>query len=316
MHRRSFLSTGLLLPTGVALAATTTKPSPPNTSLRVSLKADAIGVSGSPTEMLEGAIKHGYDALSVPAQWLEGMTAKERQGFAARARSNDISWGANGLPIEFRRSEQQFRADLGALPQHAANLRSIGVTRIGTWIMPCHESLTYRDNFDQHASRLRDAARILREEGIRLGLEYIGTRSLRHSQRFAFISTGRELRQLIDAIGEENVGVILDSFHWYTSGESVEDLKQWSNEEIVAVDVNDANPKLSREDQADTARELPGASGVIDLNGFLGFLHERKYEGPVRAEPFSATLNGMDNDLAMAATYAAVAGSIERAIKG
>lgn len=315
MHRRSFLSTGLLVPAGLSLASDLAGIRRPDTSLQISLKADAIGVKGSATELLDGAIKHGYDALSVPAHWLEGMTDKERQGFAARARSHNISWGANGLPVEFRRSEQQFRSDLGALPGHAANLRSVGVTRIGTWIMPCHETLSYRENFDQHATRLRDAARILREEGIWLGLEYIGTQNLRHSKRYAFISTGRELRQLLDAIGEDNVGVVLDSFHWYTSGESVADLEQWSNDEIVAVDVNDANPKLSRGDQADTARELPGASGVIDLSGFLGFLHGRGYSGPVRAEPFSATLNGMDNDLAMAATYAAVAGSIERAIK-
>jgi 2-keto-myo-inositol isomerase len=315
MRRRSFLSTGLLLPAGVSFAASANNISRPDTSLKISLKADAIGVSGTASEMLDGAIKYGYDALSVPAQWLEGMTAKERQGFAARARSNNVGWGANGLPVEFRKSEQQFRADLGALPTHAANLRSIGVTRIGTWVMPCHASLSYRDNFDQHASRLGDAARILREEGISLGLEYIGTQSLRHSQRYAFISTGKELRQLIEAIGETNVGVILDSFHWYTSGEEIGDLEQWTNEKIIAVDVNDGNPKLSREDQTDTARELPGASGVIDLDGFLGFLHRRQYAGPVRAEPFSATLNGMDNDLAMAATYAAVAGSINKAIK-
>jgi hypothetical protein len=79
----------------------------------------------------------------------------------------------------------------------------------------------------------------------------------------------------------------------------------------LPVDVNDGNPKLSRKTRPIPPANCRGASGVIDLDGFLGFLHRRQYAGPVRAEPFSATLNGMDNDLAMAATYAAVAGSIK-----
>ncbi|MEM9261583.1 MAG: TIM barrel protein, partial [Bacteroidota bacterium] len=149
---------------------------------------------------------------------------------------------------------------------------------------------------------------------IKLGLEYLGTTALRHAGRFAFLSSGRELKELIALIGEPNVGVILDSYHWYTARETEQDLMLWSNEEIVAVDLNDANSQLTLDQQTDVARELPGATGVIDLDTFLNAIVKIGYDGPVRAEPFSRTLNMMDNELAMAATYAAVASSVQKAL--
>ena len=313
MQRRSFLASSLALPAALSASQATNTAHPKAGPFNISLKADAIGVGGSAEDLLKAAEKYGYDMLSVPAQWLEGWTAAEKKKFAKMAKSSGIGWGANGLPIEFRKSEDQFKADLAALPAHAANLAEIGVTRIGTWIIPAHAELTYNENMEQHAHRLRDAARVLKQEGIDLGLEYLGTTALRHGARFAFISSGRECKELIAAIGEPNVGVILDSYHWYTARETADDLKLWTNEEIVAVDLNDANAQLSLDEQTDVARELPGATGVIDLDAFLQTLAAIGYDGPLRAEPFSTTLNMMDDNMAMQATIASIRKAIAKA---
>ncbi|MEM6772768.1 MAG: TIM barrel protein, partial [Bacteroidota bacterium] len=277
MQRRSFLATSLAIPGALSASGKQHIPKNKARPFTISLKADAIGANGSPWELLNLAAANGYGALSVPAQWIESWSASDKQRFAQRAADNNLAWGANGLPVEFRKSEAQFRSDLAQLPKHASNLREIGVDRIGTWILPMHAELTYNQNMEQHARRLRDTARILGQEGIKLGLEYIGTTNLRHSQRFAFISSGRETKELLSAIGEPNVGVILDSYHWHTAQETATDLKLWSNEEIVAVDLNDCNAQLSLDDQTDVARELPGATGVINLSIFLQTLAELGY---------------------------------------
>jgi sugar phosphate isomerase/epimerase len=316
MQRRSFLATGLALPTALSAANNFSSAVAPahNGKFSISLKADAIGVDGSATDLLSAASQYGYEALSVPAQWLEGWTDKQKADFVKKAKKNGIGWGASGLPVEFRRTQQQFRSDLGDLDTHAKNLADIGVTRIGTWIVSGHGTLTYNENMGQHADRLRDCARILGKHSISLGLEYLGTPSIRHNARFAFLSTGRELKELIALIGEPNVGVILDTYHWHTAEETVEDLMQWKKEEIVAVDLNDANGQLKLVDQTDLARDLPGATGVIDLDGFIKALVKIGYDGPVRAEPFNTTLNQMSNELALVATQAAVLGAVKKAI--
>lgn len=321
MKRRDFLASGIVLPSAAASAALSTSPASRVSArtrhagkFKISLKADAIGVDAAPEELLSSAIKHGYEALSVPAQWLENWSQKDKKKFYQKAITNDISWGANGLPVEFRLSEERFRADLAALPAHAQNLADIGVTRIGTWLISGSDTRTYNENMRFHAERLRSCAKILGDKGIKLGLEYLGTPALRHTARFAWLSTGRELKELISLIGEPNVGVILDSYHWYTAQETAEDLMIWTNDEIVAVDLNDANAQLNLNDQTDVARELPGATGVIDLDGFLKTLAKIGYDGPLRAEPFSSTLNGMSNELALAATFEAVHGAVVKAL--
>ena len=48
---------------------------------------------------------------------------------------------------------------------------------MGTWISPGHNHLTYLANFNQHAARLREVAKVLGDHGVRLGLEYVGPKT-------------------------------------------------------------------------------------------------------------------------------------------
>ncbi len=52
----------------------------------------------------------------------------------------------------------------------------------------------------------------------------------------------------------------------------------------------------------DSRRELPAATGVIDVATFLRALVTIGYDGPVRAEPFNQPLNDLDDDAAVRAT--------------
>ena len=101
------------------------------------------------------------------------------------------------------------------------------------------------------------------------------------------------MRELIAEIGRDNVGLVLDSWHWYTAGETAEDLRGLANRDVVACDLNDAPRSVPVDQQRDGVRELPCATGVIDLRAFLKALAAIGYDGPVRAEPFNATLRTM-----------------------
>ena len=70
------------------------------------------------------------------------------------------------------------------------------MTRIGTWISPGSNDLTYRQNFTRHVTRVREIARILGDHGVRFGLEYIGTPTLRRKPKHSFIHTMAEAREL------------------------------------------------------------------------------------------------------------------------
>lgn len=115
-----------------------------------------------------------------------------------------------------------------------------------------------------------------------------------------------EMRELIAEIDRENVGLVLDSWHWYTAGETVDDVRRLTNRDVVACDLNDAPRSVPVDQQRDGVRELPCATGVIDVRGFLAALAEIGYDGPVRAEPFNATLRTLPAEEAVAATAKAM----------
>ena len=99
---------------------------------------------------------------------------------------------------------------------------------------------------------------------------------------------------------------MLDSWHWYTAHETAADLRTLENRDVVACDLNDAPAGIAVDQQIDNRRELPAATGVINLQEFLEVLVEIGYDGPIRAEPFNRILNEMENETAVAETAEAM----------
>ena len=116
-----------------------------------------------------------------------------------------------------------------------------------------------------------------------------------------FRSSMAEARELFAEIPSRNVGFVLDSWHWFTASEGEAELLSVTAKDVVAVDLNDAQ-KAPLEHLVDNQRELPATTGVIDAGLFLSALARIGYDGPVRAEPFNAALNALDDDAACAAT--------------
>jgi sugar phosphate isomerase/epimerase len=115
-----------------------------------------------------------------------------------------------------------------------------------------------------------------------------------------------EMKDLIGEIGRPNVGFVLDSWHWYTAGESKKDLLTLRGDQVVSVDLNDAPAGITVDQQVDSRRELPAATGLIDIRAFLGALKEIGFTGPVRVEPFNEVVRRMAPEQAIAAAKAAL----------
>lgn len=273
---------------------------------KISLNPFAVGVSLRQEEMIDKAVEYGFEAiLPVPAQLAE-MRTEQRQQFLEKMKAHNLTWDAAGNPVDFRKDEKLFKEGMASLPRLADALQKSGVGRMNTWIMPTHQELTYMENFKQHASRLREITQVLSDYDIKLGLEYVGPKTLTSLHKYPFLSSMKEAFELIHEINVPNLGIQLDSFHWYCAEETVDDITSLTKEQIVTCDLNDATAGRSVAEQIDGERELPGDSGVIDLKGFVQALVKIGYDGPVRAEPFNAKLNSMDDAAALTATAKAM----------
>jgi len=194
---------------------------------------------------------------------------------------------------------------MAKLPELAKVAAGLGVLRTATWIVPGSDELTYEENFRFHAERLKPAAAVLAEYGIRFGLEYVGPKTSWAPKKHPFAHTMEQMGELCAAVGD-NVGFLLDSWHWYCAQEGADDLRKLAAEQAVDVHVNDAPAGVPVDAQVDNVRALPGETGVIDIAGFLGALQAIGYDGPVMVEPFSDKVRKMGADEAVATTKAAL----------
>jgi sugar phosphate isomerase/epimerase len=258
------------------------------------LSPGAIGIRGtSLPQAIELAAKAGFEGIDFSIR--EAAALADEHGLQHvhdLFQDAGVRPGQWGLRVAWN-NDEQLQRDLEQLPKLAALGRQLGCTRTATWVTPCSDERTYEENFQWHTARFRPIAEILSEHNCRLGLEFIGPKTSRVRHRYEFIYTLEGMMELAEAIGTGNVGLLLDAWHLYTSGGSVQDLDQITAQDVVTVHVNDAPAGVSRDEQIDNVRCLPMETGVIDLPGLLGKLQAMGYDGPVTSEPFSKRINAI-----------------------
>jgi sugar phosphate isomerase/epimerase len=266
------------------------------------LSLGRLGLHASFPESVELAARHGFEGLDPDAGYLASLNDGALHRLLDDLQGRNLKFGAAGLPVEFRKDSESFNSDLRKLPATAAALQRAGIWRVNTWIMPCSDDLTYLQNFRQHAERLRLCAQVLADHGQKLGLEYVSPRTLWRSQKHPFIHTLSEMKELLVAIGTDNLGIQLDSWHWFNAQETQQDLLTLRAQDVITVDLNDAPTGLTLDQYRDDHRELPAATGVIPVKQFLDALLQIGYDGPIQAEPFNAALRALPLDQACALT--------------
>lgn len=258
----------------------------------------AVGLNvGSLSQAIEMAKAGGFGGVEFNPD--EAATLIDQHGLQhvkqMFAEAN-IRPAAFGLPTDWRTSEANWQAGLEALPRQAKAAADLGCLRTMTWVLPGDNERSLEDNRRFHIERFTPIARILAEHNIRLGLEFIGPKTLRNTFKHPFLYTMEQMLELGGEIGP-NVGLLLDCWHLYTSGGRVDQVKSLWEEQVVYVHVNDAPANLEVDAQQDDIRCLPGETGVIDIVGFLQALLSIGYKGPVTPEPFKKELNDLPSDL-------------------
>ncbi|MEM7235440.1 MAG: TIM barrel protein, partial [Planctomycetota bacterium] len=209
ISRRNFcqaaLATGALLSApGISLAADSSK-----RKMTIDLRWGSIGVRANQHQAIELAAKHGFESIEARTGDLTRIPAGDRKKFLETLKEKGLVLSAAGFPVNLVGNESQYQGGLKTLPEVLKLLREFGVTRVGTWIMPWHEKLTYRQSFKRYVKRLKEVGPILKDHNVRLGLEYIGTKHLWTRTRHSFVHTMAETKELLGEAGQSSVGFIL-----------------------------------------------------------------------------------------------------------
>jgi sugar phosphate isomerase/epimerase len=309
LNRRQFLATGAAagiaaVPAGAVRAVAEGAPK------RKFYSNLAIGLLGpfhaTLPDTIDLAAKYGFEGIDPNADYFASLSDDDLKRLLDNMSEKNLKFGAAGLPVDFRRDEASFSDSLKKFPATADALKRAGVTRVSTWLSPASNQLTYLQNFRLHAYRMRECALVLADRGQRLGFEYVAPRTSRQRGKQPFIHSMPEMKELIAAIGTDNLGFRLDSWHWFNAEETDKDILTLRNSDVVTVDLNDAPVGLTLDQYNDGQRELPAATGVIPVKSFLDALVQIGYDGPIQAEPNNVNLRATPMDEALADTSAAI----------
>jgi len=252
---------------------------------------------------------YGFEGIDLPAEAVSQMGNLE--AVKEKVAEAGLRWGCFYLSGVFREGGD-IEGALVELARHARTAETVGCRRCSCFVMPFHEELEYEANFTAHVERLRRACVVLGDHGIRLGIEFVGPRTMWAGKPFVFVHTCDEVIAMCDAIGLPSAGILLDTFHWYTSGMTVSDIREKLRGRVVLTHVNDGRAGRGPDEQIDGERALPGTTGVIDLKGFLSGLRDIGYDGPVAAEPKIARYRAIGEDAAVAEVAGVMRGLLAR----
>jgi sugar phosphate isomerase/epimerase len=256
------------------------------------LSPGAIGIRGlTLAQSIELAHKTGFGGIDLSIREAAEL-ADEHGTDHVRALFADagVLPGQWGLPVAWN-NDEQWEKDLEELPRLAALGRDLGCTRTATWCLSGSNERPYQENFRWHVARFRPIAEALAKHDCRLGIEFLGPKTIRDRFQYEFIYTLGGMMELANAIGTGNVGLLLDAWHLYTSGDPLDVMDAITAQDVVTVHVNDAPEGLTLDTYMDNDRRLPMETGVIDLPAFIKKLDAMGYDGPITPEPFSKRVN-------------------------
>lgn len=255
------------------------------------LSPGAIGIKEPWEKCLELAQLGGFQGIDV------GIKALAESGPPEHWRKvladHGLVPGGFGIPVGRDTPEEELAEGLEKTRELCRYAVALGTNRVGMAILSWSDERPFDEEFEFQVSKLKPIAQVLADEGCRLGLEFLGPKTLRDGHQYEFIHTMEGMLELCSAIGTGNVGLLLDVWHWYTSGGTLEEIRALSDADVVYVHINDAPAGIPVDEQIDNVRCLPGETGVIDLAGFLQALNDIGYTGPVTPEPFSQRVREM-----------------------
>lgn len=130
----------------------------------------------------------------------------------------------------------------------------------------------------ESARVLADLAGVAGEQGVRLAFEFIGLPD------FTVNSLGHAI-DIIEKVDLENVGYVLDAFHFFTGPSTMEELGRVKPEKLFLFHINDAEPRPAI-GWTDANRLLPG-EGIMPLREILESLKGALQDGITSVELFN-----------------------------
>ncbi|WP_145523194.1 sugar phosphate isomerase/epimerase [Virgibacillus sp. SK37] len=221
---------------------------------------------------LELCEKHGFDFIEIqmwklPA-YLENHSLDDLAEFFRTHHLKLLS--LNALEFLNNRSKEDEEQIIQTFKEWLEIGKKLGAPYIVAVPNITEEKILLEDIKKSCVKMLREFSDLAKGYGIKIAFEFIG-----HPQ--ATVNTFKQGHEIVQEVNRDNVGLVLDCFHFHGMGSRLDELKQADGSKIFLLHIDDTDDYpigiLRDEDRC-----WPG-HGAIDLDGILSTLKEIGFHG-------------------------------------
>lgn len=142
---------------------------------------------------------------------------------------------------------------------------------------PLPAGKSWNETIEESVRVLDELGRIAERYSVALAFEFLG-------QPLCSVQTLEQAAEIVGRVARTNVGLVIDSFHFYAGGSTIESIDALDAQKLFIFHINDAED-WPREKLEDRHRLLPGL-GILPLREIVGALRRIGYDRVTSVEIF------------------------------
>ncbi|QDT44416.1 Inosose isomerase [Gimesia alba] len=246
-------------------------------SFRYSLNASTIRTTPL-LDKIRIAAEAGYEGIEL---WFDEIEAFQAEGGTLEAVSTAIQKSGLAIPTMimlrdwWSASPEVYPAVFNTCLERIKLAAQLGAE----YVIACpHRE---KPDYDLGAQRYRELLEAGIEAGAKPAVEFLGF--------VEAVTKIEDALQIVEKSGHPEATLVLDPFHVFRGGGTMETIAQLKPEQIAISHFNDAVDTIPREEQMDPDRVMPG-DGHLDLTRYCQLLKQIGYQSWLSLELFSEDL--------------------------
>ena len=239
----------------------------------------ATTMKASLVEDIRAASAAGFDCLEIWAsklrKFLQSSTTAELKRLLEE--HNLEPYSINSIEhVTFREAHAHERLlhECEALCRMASEINCPYIVVVPS---PLPEGQSWTDVVEESTRVLRELGRIAEGHNVALAFEFLG-------QPGCSVKTLEEATEIVKQVARPNVGLVIDSFHFYAGGSKIAAIEALDPEKLYIFHINDAEER-PRSELEDSHRLLPGL-GILPLAEIVNALRRINYDRVTSVEIF------------------------------
>jgi 2-keto-myo-inositol isomerase len=246
------------------------------------MKIGFNGASTMKTDLpgdIRAASRAGYDLIEIWAKKMEAFLLKKSirdlNGLFKKEKIKPLAINSVEF-ITFNSSWEKINT-MNLIQRYAEIADRLNCPYIVLVPSPRPQGISDKEVYEESVKVLREISNRFKKYKVKFAFEFLGF-------SWCSVSTLEQDIEIVKAVNRNNIGLVLDTFHFYVGGSAMDSIKKIDKENLYILHMNDAED-LPKQSLQDAHRLYPG-EGVIPLKEIISKLKEIRYDGPVSIEMF------------------------------